>query len=51
MAWDVGSLSREAAVALVVLFDQFPRNIFRDSGEAFAYDSKARETARALPNS
>jgi uncharacterized protein (DUF924 family) len=48
IAWDIGLLSREEAVALVVLLDQFPRNIFRDSAEAFAYDGKARETTRAL---
>ena len=41
-------LSRAERIALVVLFDQFPRNIFRSSGEAFAYDAKAREIARAL---
>jgi uncharacterized protein (DUF924 family) len=47
-AWDVGRLAREEGVALVVLFDQFPRNIFRDSAEAFAYDARAREIALAL---
>jgi uncharacterized protein (DUF924 family) len=46
--WDIGRLSREEAVALVVLFDQFPRNIFRDSAKAFAHDARARESARAL---
>jgi uncharacterized protein (DUF924 family) len=46
--WDVGSLSREEGIALVVLLDQFPRNLFRSAGEAFAYDSRAREIARAL---
>ena len=46
--WDLAALSREEQVALVVLFDQFPRNIFRISGEAFAYDAKARAIARAL---
>jgi uncharacterized protein (DUF924 family) len=48
MAWDIGSLSREEGVALFVLFDQFPRNIFRGSGAAFAYDARAREITRAL---
>jgi uncharacterized protein (DUF924 family) len=33
---------------LVVLFDQFPRNIFRTSGEAYAYDALARDIARRL---
>ena len=46
--WDIGSLSREEGVALVIVFDQFPRNIFRDSGQQFAFDPKAREIAAAL---
>jgi uncharacterized protein (DUF924 family) len=28
-------------LALILLIDQFPRNIYRDSAQAFAYDSKA----------
>ena len=35
----------EGALALVVLFDQFPRNMFRDSPRAFAADPLAREVA------
>lgn len=31
-----------SALALVLLFDQFPRNIWRGSGRAFAYDGQAR---------
>ncbi len=46
--WEVGNLSREEQVALVLLFDQFPRNIFRDSGEAYAHDERARAIARRL---
>src|SRR3984893_14057223 len=46
--WDVDGLSRQEGVALVVLLDQFPRNIFRASREAFANDAKACEIARAL---
>lgn len=46
--WDVRSLPREECVALVVLLDQFPRNIFRDSGRQFAFDAKAREIAQGL---
>lgn len=46
--WDIGGLTREEGVALVVLFDQFPRNIFRSSGQQFAFDEKAREIAAAL---
>ena len=46
--WDVSSLTREEGIGLVVLFDQFPRNIFRDTGQQFAFDEKAREIARTL---
>jgi len=46
--WDVEALTREEAVGLVVLLDQFPRNIHRTSGEAFAHDAKARDVARRL---
>jgi uncharacterized protein (DUF924 family) len=39
----------EGALALVVLLDQIPRNVFRGSGHAFATDSLARHYAvRAL---
>jgi uncharacterized protein (DUF924 family) len=41
-AW---SKSAEGALALVLLFDQFPRNLFRDSPHAFATDPLARATA------
>lgn len=34
------------AVALLVLLDQFPRNLFRGSPEAFASDPRARDIAR-----
>ena len=46
--WNLAELTREEQIALVVLFDQFPRNIFRTSGEAFAYDAKAHDLARRL---
>ncbi len=46
--WDIDSLSREEGVALVVVFDQFPRCLYRDSGEQFAFDPKARGIARQL---
>jgi uncharacterized protein (DUF924 family) len=46
--WDLDSLSREETVALVVLFDQFPRNLYRTTGQQFAYDAKAREISQAL---
>jgi uncharacterized protein (DUF924 family) len=41
-------LTLDEAVALVVLYDQFPRNLYRTSGEAFAFDAKARDLATQL---
>jgi uncharacterized protein (DUF924 family) len=35
-------------LALVVLLDQFPRNMFRDSARAFAADPLARDAARTI---
>ena len=32
----------DTARAAILLFDQIPRNIFRDSADAYAHDSKAR---------
>jgi uncharacterized protein (DUF924 family) len=46
--WDLPSLSRTQQVGLVILLDQFPRNVFRTTGQAFAYDERARQVARAL---
>ncbi len=46
--WDLHRLTREQQVGLVVLLDQFPRNIFRSSGEAFACDVHARTVADRL---
>jgi uncharacterized protein (DUF924 family) len=34
------------ALALIILFDQFPRNMFRGTAEAFASDSLAHEIAK-----
>jgi len=36
----------EGALALLILLDQFPRNLFRKSAHAFATDPKARAIAR-----
>lgn len=36
----------DRALALVVVLDQFPRNMFRDSSRAFAADARARACAR-----
>lgn len=38
--------SDEGALALVIVLDQFPRNMFRGTPEAFASDPLAREVAR-----
>jgi len=37
--------THEEALALVILLDQFSRNIYRGQAEAFATDAKAREIA------
>ena len=37
--------SPDGAFALIILFDQMPRNIWRGSGRAFAYDQFARFVA------
>ncbi len=36
------------ALALILLLDQFPRNIWRGSGKAFAFDALARRVARSM---
>lgn len=45
--YDKWAASAEGALALLILLDQFPRNLYRNSGHAFATDGKARATARA----
>jgi len=37
--------SDDGALALVIVLDQFPRNMFRGGSEAFSSDAKAREVA------
>jgi uncharacterized protein (DUF924 family) len=37
----------EGALALLLMLDQFPRNLYRGSAHAFATDPLARKTARA----
>lgn len=37
----------QMALAAVLLFDQVPRNLYRDSGRAFAFDPLARTISRA----
>ncbi|HET7714371.1 MAG TPA: DUF924 family protein [Bauldia sp.] len=48
VAWDLDGLAKEEQIALVVLFDQFPRNLFRGSAQAFAHDPAALAIARQL---
>jgi uncharacterized protein (DUF924 family) len=43
---DAWRRSPDGALALVLLCDQFPRNIHRRTARAFSGDAKARETAR-----
>jgi uncharacterized protein (DUF924 family) len=46
--WDYGALSRIEQVGLVILLDQFPRNIYRTTHHAYDYDEKVRSVARAI---
>jgi uncharacterized protein (DUF924 family) len=43
-AYDDWAASPEGALAVVLLLDQFPRNLFRGSAQAYASDEKARRT-------
>lgn len=38
----------EGALALIILLDQFPRNLFRGNARAFAGDERARAVARQM---
>jgi uncharacterized protein (DUF924 family) len=38
----------EDTLALILVLDQFPRNVFRGTAKAFAGDERARELARSL---
>lgn len=46
--WPLFGMTREERVGLVIFLDQFPRNMFRDSAEAFAYDPAAHRVTTAL---
>ena len=47
-AWEA---SDDGVLALVIVLDQFPRNLFRDGGRTYASDALAREVAqRAVEN-
>lgn len=43
---DAMAQSPEGAVALVVVLDQFPRNVYRNDARAFAQDAKALSIAK-----
>ncbi len=45
-ALDGWAAEPRGALALVILLDQFPRNLFRGSPRAFAFDAQARAAAR-----
>jgi uncharacterized protein (DUF924 family) len=45
--YDAWNATAEGALALLILLDQFPRNLYRGSGHAYATDGKARAVARA----
>ena len=42
-SWETGD---DEALALVIVLDQFPRNMFRDDALTFSSDAQAREVAR-----
>ncbi|MBS0361355.1 MAG: DUF924 family protein [Proteobacteria bacterium] len=44
--YDSWAHTAEGALALLILLDQFPRNLYRGSAHAFATDAKARVIAR-----
>lgn len=43
---DGWAVTAEGALALLIVLDQFPRNLYRKSAHAFATDPKARAIAR-----
>src|SRR3954462_4568436 len=45
--YDGWAATPDGALALLILLDQFPRNLFRGSAHAYATDGKARKIARA----
>ena len=45
--YDGWAESADGALALLILLDQFPRNLYRGSAHAFATDPKARAVAKA----
>ena len=45
--YDAWAATPEGALALLILLDQFPRNLYRGSAPSYATDGKARAIARA----
>ncbi|MGZ6040248.1 MAG: DUF924 family protein [Phenylobacterium sp.] len=45
--YDAWADTADGALALLILLDQFPRNLYRNSAHSFATDPKARSIARA----
>jgi uncharacterized protein (DUF924 family) len=43
--WEIGTLAPPEQIGLVILLDQYSRNCYRGSGEAYANDEKARTIA------
>src|SRR4051812_22211843 len=46
--FDGWTATPDGAVALLLVLDQFPRNVHRGTQQAFASDAKAREVARDI---
>jgi uncharacterized protein (DUF924 family) len=44
--YDAWAETADGSLALLILLDQFPRNLYRNSAHAFATDPKARTIAR-----
>jgi len=44
---DAWAASARGALALTLVLDQLPRNLFRGTPKSFAFDARAREVARA----
>ena len=44
--WDAWAATADGALALVLALDQLPRNLYRGTAAAFAYDERARQVAR-----
>jgi len=49
--YDAWAATPEGALALLILLDQFPRNLYRGSAHQFATDPKARAIARTAVES